>query len=168
VPLFPPLAPSERPVAVAVDGRPVASYAAAYLLDGRVFAAVDPILTRLADRVWISGRWLVVQRGARRVRIFLVPRAHRELSATFVAVGPVLRWLGESVRYDPHWHRLDIRTPQARTVTTPTPFTPNTPSPAPSPVFTPTPFQTPRPIWSGTPMPRRTPLPVPAPAATGR
>jgi hypothetical protein len=149
-------------VAISIDGHPVCAYLQAYLLDGRVFAPVSPLLTRLADRIWLEGNRLIVQRSGRSVTIVLLARPQQNLSGIFVAAGPLLRRLGEGVRYDAREHRLDVTTPVA-TVATPSPFNPAAPSAAPAQVFTPAPVPTPRPVWTGTPLPRRTPIAAPSP-----
>lgn len=151
-------------MAIIVDGRPLASYRRAYEAGGRVFAPVDPLLTRLADRLWYEGRTLVIERGGRRVRVALAPVFVGELDAAYVAVGPVLRALGLTVRYDSRAALLSVRLSRP-TVGLPTPFAPAAPSAAPSAVFTPEPVATPRPVWTGSPLPRRTPLPALEPPA---
>lgn len=155
MPLFPP----ETPVAVLIDGRPLAAYVHAYLAGGRVFAPVTPLLTRLADRVWFDGDTLVFERDGRRIRVRVAPVFPGELDGTYVPAGPVLRALGDSVRYDARSRSLEVRTRAAQSVASPTPFNPAAPSVAPSAVFTPEPAVTPRPAVTGSPLPRRTPLP---------
>jgi hypothetical protein len=144
---------------VLVDGRPLAAYVHAYLAGGRVFAPVIPLLAQLADRVWFDGDVLVVERAGRRVRVRVAPAFPDQLDGTYVPAGPVLRALGDAVRYDAGSRSLEVRTP-ARVVASPTPFNPTMPSVAPSVVFTPQPAVTPRPAVSGSPLPRRTPLPA--------
>lgn len=151
MPLFPP----GTPVAVLLDGHPLAAYERAYLADGRVYAPVSPLLTRLADRLWIDGTTLIVERGARRVRVPLL--------GDYVMIGPVLRAIGAPAQYDPATSRLTVFTPPRSVVNTPTPFDPAAPHAAPTAVFTPLEPATPRPVWSGSPLPRRTPLPRPPP-----
>ncbi len=158
VPLFPP-----APVAVSIDGRPVAAYVRAYLAGGRVFAPAAPLLTLLADRIWFDGDTLVAQRGQRRVRIRLTPGSSGQLGGTYIAAGPALRALGATVHYEPGTHRLFVSTSARVVVASPTPFNPAVPSVAPSAIFTPTPTATPRPIWTGSPLPGRTPLPLSQP-----
>lgn len=161
---FPPTAA----VSVWIDGRPLVGYLHAYVSDGRVFAPVDPMITRLADRIWFDGEdTLVIERAGRVVRVHLAPRERTELDATYVPIGPVLRALGDSVRYEPKGRRVEVRTPP-KIVTSPTPFNPLVPSVAPSAVFTPAESPTPRPVWTGSPLPRRTPWPVPPPRAARR
>lgn len=128
-----------------------------------MYAPVAPLLTRLADRFWFDGDTLVVQRGARRVRIRLAPRFSGELNGAYLPVGPALRALGASVRYDPAAHRLVVTVSARAVVAVPTPFNPAVPSVAPSAVFTPAPPSTARPVWTGSPTPRRTGLPFPPP-----
>jgi hypothetical protein len=159
VPTFPP----PTPVSIVVDGRPLAAYVRAYEFEGRVYAPVSPLLTRLADRVWSQGNTLVIVRGNARVRVALLHARAGPLDGDFVAVGPVLRALGASVQYEPAVRRLIVRVPSRAVVESPTPFNPSAPSVRPSAVFTPTLSPTPRPVWSGSPLPRRTPLPVPPP-----
>ena len=158
VPVFPPSAP----VTMLVDGRPFPTYFRAYLVDGRVFAPLEPILLRLADRAWIEGSTLVVQRDGRSVRV-LLPWGDRSEGA-YVAVGPLVRRLGDAIAYDAKRRRLEVWT-VASTVRLPTPYDADAPTLPPRAVFTPQPIATPRPVWSGPPLPRRTPLPVPTPEA---
>ncbi len=159
MPLFPP----ETPVTVLLDGKPLAAYVRAYVAAGRVFVPVDPVLTRVADRLWFEGDTLVIQRGARRVRVRLAPSYPSDLDAAYVAAAPALRGLGAVLRYDPAARRLDVRLPQDAQVASPTPFNPALPTAAPSAVFTPAPQASPRPAWTGSPLPRRTPLPLSTP-----
>jgi hypothetical protein len=163
VPLFPPA----TPVTVLVDGHPLAAYERAYVAGGRVFAPVSPLLTRLADRVWFEGDTLVVERGTRRVRIPLAPASAGQLGAAYVMVGPVLRALGASVRYEPALRRVTVSTPLPAAVASPTPFNPGAPSVSPSAVFTPAEPATARPVWTGSPLPRRSALPLPSPRSLG-
>jgi hypothetical protein len=156
VPLFPPA----TPVTLTVDGRPLPAYVRAYVTEGRVFAPVSPLLTRLADRVWSENGALVIERGARRVRVTLGPVSPSALNAVYVMVAPILRALGASVRYDPAGHRLVVLTVERTVVASPTPFNPSVPAVAPSAVFTAPVPATPRPVWTGSPLPRRTPLPA--------
>ncbi|HYL27582.1 MAG TPA: hypothetical protein VEW74_07085 [Candidatus Nitrosotalea sp.] len=159
MPLFPP-AP---PVTVLIDGRPLPEYVRAYVAGGRVFAPVDPLLTRLADRLWTADGWLVAERDGRRVRVRLEPSFHGQLDAAYFPAGPALRALGVAVRYEPELRRLTVVLPARAAIASPSPFEAAAPSVAPSSVFTPAPPQTPRPIWTGTPLPRRTALPLPPP-----
>jgi hypothetical protein len=159
VPLFPPGAP----VTVLIDGRPLRAYARAYVANGRVFAPVDPLLTRLADRLWFEGNTLVVQRGERRVRVPVTGGPAAALDGAYVAAGPVLHDLGVAARYDAATHRLLVRAGERESVASPTPFNAAAPAVAPTAVFTSSPEPTPRPVWTGSPMPRRTALPYPPP-----
>jgi hypothetical protein len=144
-----------------VDGRPLPTYFRAYVLDGRVFAPLVPVLLRVADRAWLEGSIVVAERDGRSVRVLLPAGARNE--SAYVAVGPLVRRLGDAVAYDSRRHRLEIWTaPPA--VAEPTPFDASVPSVPPRQVFTPQPIATPRPVWSGSPLPRRTPLPAPTPA----
>ena len=154
VPLFPP----GVPVTVVVDGRFLGAYATAYVAGGRVFAPADPLLVRLADRVYYEGRTLVVERGARRIAVALVPPPSG-LHGVYVMAAPLLRALGAAARFDARERILYIRTAHERIVASPTPFNAAMPSAPPATVFTPEPAATPRPIWTGSPLPRRTPLP---------
>jgi len=163
VPLFPP----GTLVTVVVDGRPIVGYAPAYLAGGRVFLPVAPLLTRLADRLWLDGDTLVIERGGRRVRVRVGPSDSGQLSAVYVPAGPVLRRLGVLVRYDPAGRRLVLSIPARASVASPAPFNPTLPSVAPGTVFTPMPVATPRPIWTGSPLARRTALPLPPPHGSG-
>lgn len=152
VPVFPPPAP----VTMLVDGRPLATYFRAYVVDGRVFAPLEPLLLRLADRAWIEGSTLVIERDGRSVRV-LLPGGDRSEGA-YVEAGPLVRRLGDAIVYDGRRRVLEVWTPGG-TVAAPTPYNASLPSAAPSTVFTPQPVPTPRPIWTGPPLPRRTPLP---------
>lgn len=154
MPLFPP----GVPVTVVVDGRFLAAYASAFVAGGRVFVPVDPLLTRLADRIYYEGTTLVVERGGRRIRVAMAP-VRAGLSGVYVMAAPILAALGATVRYDARERVLFIRTASGEVLVTPTPFNGALPSPPPAPVFTPEPVATPRPIWTGSPLPRRTPLP---------
>lgn len=153
--------PPEAPVAVLVDGHPLAAYRRAYLAEGRVFAPIAPLLTRLGDRAWFEGGTLVVEHGGRTVRIALNGDALGRLDAVYVPVGPALRQLGFDVRYDAARNALVITVSRRAVVASPTPFDPAAPSVAPSAVFTPLEPPTPRPVWTGSPLPRRTALPFP-------
>jgi hypothetical protein len=151
-------------VTIVVNGRPMESYVQAYVVGGRVFAPVDPLLARLADRLWYDGDSLVVERGSQRIRIRL-DRAPAPFDGVYVAAAPVLRALGASLAYEARSHRLYVRVAFPSVVVSPTPFDPTAPSAPPSVIFTPAPPVTPRPLWTGSPSPRRTPLPVPPPPA---
>jgi hypothetical protein len=124
---------------------------------------VDPLLTRLADRLWFDDGVLIAQRGERRVRVTLTQGHSSAFNATYVPAGPVLRALGVAVRYDASTRRLIVGLSPRAVVASPTPFNPALPSVSPSEVFTPAPPPTPRPVWTGTPLPRRTALPFPPP-----
>jgi hypothetical protein len=154
VPLFPPGAP----VTVVVDGRFLAAYATAFVAGGRVFVPVDPLLTRLADRIYYEGNTLVVERSGRRIRVAMVP-APAGFNGAYVMAAPILHALGATVRYDARERVLFVQTRPGQVLISPTPFSGGVPSPPPAPVFTPEPVATPRPVWTGSPLPRRTPLP---------
>lgn len=154
MPLFPP----GVPVTVVVDGRFLAAYATAFAEGGRVFVPVDPLLTRLADRIYYEGNTLVVERGGRRFRAAMAP-VPAGLAGVYVMAAPVLEALGATVRYDARERILFVRTAPNEVLASPTPFNAALPSPPPAPVFTPEPVATPRPVWTGSPLPRRTPLP---------
>lgn len=132
---------------------------------GRVYVPVAPLLTQFADRLWIDGNTLVVERQGRRVRVLLASRFAGEFGNAYVPAGPVLRSLGASVRYDPEGRRLIVTIPARGALASPTPFNPAVPSVAPAAVFTPPVPSTPRPIWTGSPLPRRTAVPFPPPLA---
>jgi hypothetical protein len=149
--------PPGTPVTVRLDGWPLPSYVHAYVADGRVFAPVRPLLSRIADRLWFEGNVLVIVRDGRMARIALGTRTPDALDSAFVTIVPVLRALGESVTYDARQRELDVRTARGEGITTEPPFVPG-PAASPRTVFTPEPVATPRPVWSGSPLPRRTPL----------
>jgi len=157
-----PLFPLPAPVTVLIDGRPLPAYERAYVTGGRVFAPLGPMLLQVADRVWYDGDALVVERDGRRVRILVEPDPFDRLETTYVAAGPLLRALGETVRYRRGERRLEVLTP-ATIVESPEPFNPAVPAASPRPVFTAAPLATARPLWTGSPLPRRTPLPNPPP-----
>ncbi|MBV9334033.1 MAG: hypothetical protein JO146_08490 [Candidatus Eremiobacteraeota bacterium] len=159
MPLFPPGAA----VTIVIDGRPLRAYSRAYVANGRVFAPVDPLLTRLAERLWFDGNTLVVQRDSRRIRVPIPGGPAAALDGAYIAAGPALHQLGIAVRYDGPTHRLLVRAGERESVASPTPFNAAAPTVVPAPVFTPSPPVTPRPVWTGSPMPRRTPLPFPPP-----
>jgi hypothetical protein len=151
--LFPPGAA----VTVAIDGRPVLAYHAAYLYGGHVYAPLRPFVTRLAYRLWYEGDSLIIARDDRQVRIHLRQRQPNALDVVYVPLASVLRALGVAVSY--HSGHVDLR-PGYIPLMSPTPFDAALPSAAPQAVFTPVPVPTPRPVWTGSPLPRRTPLPI--------
>ena len=159
MPLFPP----QAPVAVVVNGRPLAAYAHAYVEGGRVYAPLAPLVTETANRFWFEGDTLILERGGRRVRVRFGRSSNDQLDAAAIPVGPVLRSLGVGVRYDRLTRTLVVTLPTARVVTTPTPLPALLPPVVPHAVFTPAETPTPRPLWTGSPMPRRTALPFPPP-----
>ncbi|MBV8149813.1 MAG: hypothetical protein JO092_12020 [Candidatus Eremiobacteraeota bacterium] len=161
MPVFPPAAP----VAVLVDGRPLRSYATAYVQDGRVFVPLAPLLLRLADRAWFEGSVLILERDGRSIRVRVPRRGDNALNLTFVPARAIFRQLGDDVAYDARIRQLQIRSPRAAMVALPTPYAAPSTTIAPREVFTPSPPPMSRPTWSGPPPPRRTPLPNPSPAA---
>lgn len=148
-----------------IDGRRVATYARAFVAGGRVFTPASLLLRAIADRIWLEGDRLVVERDGRRVRVAFLPKSAVGLDATYVAIGPLLRQLGERVQYRARSGYLDVRTPPAAPIASATPFQPQRLAPPARPVFTPEPEPTARPVWNGSPLPRRTPLPFPPEAA---
>ena len=148
---------------VRLDGQPLPAYVRAYVADGRVYAPVQPLLARLADRLWFEGNVLVIVRDGRSVRIPLGMRAPDALDSAYVTIAPILRALGASVAYNSRDRSLDVYSAPPVAVAQPQPFVPAAPSAAPKLVFTPEPVATPRPLWSGSPLPRRTPLPAGSP-----
>jgi hypothetical protein len=154
--LFPPAAG----VTVAIDGRPVLAYHAAYLFGGHVYAPLRPFVTRIAYRLWYEGDTLVIARGDREVRVRLDPRQPGALDDVYFPVARILQRLGATVSY--HARQLDVRV-QHLPLSSPTPFNPSLPSASPHVVFTPVQSPTPRPVWTGSPLPRRTPLPIAEP-----
>lgn len=159
MPLFPP----QTPVAVWLDGKPLAAYVRAYVAAGRAYVPVFPVVTRVADRLWFEGNTLSIERRGVLVRVSAVPGPVPTLEGAYVAAGAVLRALGVTVHYDQAARRLDVRVPEGGLVSSPAPFDPARASVAPRTVFTPAPPVTPRPVWTGPPLPRRTPLPLSSP-----
>ncbi|HEY8313489.1 MAG TPA: hypothetical protein VIG51_04870 [Candidatus Baltobacteraceae bacterium] len=144
-----------------VDGSVVRSYTPAYLERGRVLAPVDPFLTAVADSIGYDDRTMIVSLGDRFSQIRLARRPFPgDLHAVYVEIAPILRNLGEMVRYDSAAHVLYVKTPGPRVLAMPTPFNPAVPRFVPTTVFTPTPATTPRPVFTGAPIPRRTPIPL--------
>lgn len=139
----------------------MATYASAFVRDGRVYAPLDPLVLRVADRVWFVDGGLVVERAGRRIRVPLPPGFTEELAVGYVPVAAILRGIGERVVYDSALRQLDVRSPAGvAPAMTPTPYRAGEQVP-PRVVFTPQPVPTPRPVWTGVPLPRRTPLPGP-------
>jgi hypothetical protein len=159
VPVFPP-AP---PVTIVIDGRRVAQYVRAFVAGGRVYAPVWPTLYLVADRVWVQGSTLVVERHGRSVRAVLEAGSARVPRVGYVALAAVLRGLGDTVGYLSRPRILEVRTPAAASVGMPTPFRAPEMPVSPRTVFTPEPVATTRPRWTGSPLPRRTPLPFASP-----
>jgi hypothetical protein len=160
VPVFPP-AP---PVTITVDGRTLAVYVGARILRGRVYAPIS-LVRMLVDRMWVEDSVLVVERNGRRARVPFSLRFEGDLDVSSVAVAPLLRALGDDLRYQSTTRTLDVRSPSTMPVVSASPMG-QRPLPA-KPVFTPEPVATPRPVWSGSPVPRRTPLPAPTLKPTG-
>jgi hypothetical protein len=152
-----PVIPPQPPVTIWIDGRRLQQYVHAYAAGGRVYAPVSPLLRGLADAVWWEGSVLVIRRGDRQLRVKVPSGNWASLQTSFVPIGPMLQFLGDTVTYDSHKHRLDVRTAAPRPVESPTPY--RAIEQAPQPVFTPVSPVTPKPVWSGSPLPRRTPLP---------
>lgn len=156
--LFPP-AP---PVTVTLDGRRLVSYVPARVIGGRVYAPLS-LVRMLVDRVWLDDGALLVERGGRRARVPLTLQFAGGMDTSSVALGELVRALGETATYRSRTRTLDVRTPRPSAVSSASPFN-GAPQPARS-VFTPQPVPTPRPTWGGSPLPRRTPLTAPPPAA---
>ncbi len=159
-----PVIPPPPPVTISIDGRLLMQYVRAYVSAGRVYAPVSPLLRRLADAVWFDGSRLVVRRAGRQLGVPLAGGSWAAPQSAFVEIAPVLRFLGDAVRYDAQSRRLDVRTPPPAPLDSPTPYQPQPQAQAPRAVFTPSPQPTTRPVWTGSPLPRRTPLP----SASGR
>ncbi|HEY9085731.1 MAG TPA: hypothetical protein VIN40_07335 [Candidatus Tyrphobacter sp.] len=158
-----PILPLAAAVTVLLDGRPVPAYARAFASAGRTYAPLAPYVTRIADRLWYEGNTVVIERGARRVRLRLASVAPDALDREYVAIAPVLRGLGASVGYDARARTVDVVSAPGHEIATPAPFDPNAPQVAPRVIFTPVPIPTPRAVWHGPAIPRRTPLPFPEP-----
>jgi hypothetical protein len=152
-----PVIPPQPPVTIWIDGRRLQAYVHAYASEGRVYAPVSPLLHRCADAVWWEGSILVVRRGQRQLRIQIPNGNWASLQTSYVPVGPILRYLGDTLIYDAGKRELDVRTGAPQPVETPTPYAPM--QQVPQAVFTPVAPATPKPVWSGSPLPRRTPLP---------
>jgi hypothetical protein len=151
------------PVAVFVDGRPVAAPMPALVAGGIVSAPLLPYGALIATRVVIDAQRGIVtfERGSMRVTInvpFLRDGAGR------IPLGLVARELGDAVAYDAASRTLWISTPPAPLATM-TPYAAWTPPPGPLPTFTPEAESTPKPALSGIPHPRRTPVVVMNPPA---
>lgn len=147
------------------------SYISAYMLRGHILAPMDPFVVRVATRIEYVAGAMIIARGSRSVAVrFAARRDPGALQGTFVEIAPVLRALGEVVRYDARSRVLDIRSPAQSAIVSPTPFDPGAREAPPAAVFTPVPVPTPRPVFTGKPLPRRTPLPValPSTGAAGR
>jgi len=152
--------PPAPPVTVVVDGRKLAVYEPARIVDGRIYAPLS-LVRMLVDRMWLDGAALHVERNGRSARIAFTLRFAGSVDVSSVALAPLLRALGDGVRYSGRTRRLEVRTPSTLPVVSASPFTGVLPSAR--RVFTPEPVATPRPVWSGSPLPRRTPLPQSSP-----
>ena len=157
MPVFPPAAP----VAVLVDGRPLRSYASAYVQNGHVFVPLAPLVSHLADRSWFEGEVLVLQRDGRSVRVRVSHRDADELEVTFVPARAIFAQLGDDVDYYGRAKQLEIRVRRRAVVALPTPYAAPIVTIVPREIFTPSPGPMPQPAWTGPPLPRRTPLPNP-------
>ena len=135
---------------VVLNGAPQRSYRQPYLQRGRVMVPVA-MLDAMAASSETSGGSVIARRGDRFAQVRVIDG--------FVAIGPLLRALGDVVRYDPKRQTLYITSPNVP-LATPTPFNRAVPQATPRSIFTPTPPVTPRPVVSGKPVPRRTPPPV--------
>jgi hypothetical protein len=146
------------PVAVFVDGRPVAAPVPALVAGGIVSAPLLPYGELIATRVVIDAQRGIVtfERGSMRVTInvpFLRDGTGR------IPLGLVARELGDAVAYDASSRTLWIETPPVPLATM-TPYATWIPPRGPLPTFTPEPVPTPKPTLSGIPQPRRTPIVV--------
>lgn len=154
--IFPPAAA----LTVVLNGKPVRSYNAPYVVHGRVMAPIEPFVTSIATEIRFDGSALIARLGDYFAQVPMrrspLPQQYAQ---TYVAIGPIVRTLGAQIRYDAHTHIVYVRTPPVL-LALPTPFNPAVPRVAPSIVFTPSPVQTPRPTVTGTPLPRRTPIPA--------
>lgn len=155
--------PLAATITVLLDGHRIAAYGPAYVVDGRTYAPLAPYVTRMADRVSYDGRVLVLSRGERRAILRLEPVAPDALDRQYVALAPVLRALGVTVRYDGATKTVEVGTPPLVAVESPAPFDPLAPQVQPHVVFTPAPLPAPPIVWHGPAVPRRTPLPYPIP-----
>jgi hypothetical protein len=154
-----PILPLTALVTVLLDGRPIQAYARPYEVGGRIYAPVKPYLTRVAERLDYEGDVLILQRGGRTIRLRLDEVAPDALDRAYVAIAPLLRALGERVRYNASSKTREVFAPEAYEIATPAPFDARAPQVPPRIVFTPEPIPTPRPVWHGPAVPRRTPLP---------
>ena len=131
--------------------------------DGFVYAPIDPIVRRIAERVQVDpqGGTVTFERNGRYGVVRPPVDVIAEPDGTiYVRLGTVVRDLGGSASFDAVRKVVTIEMPAPSPVTTATPFNPANPSVAPTMVFTPQPVPTPRPTPSGIPQPRRTPVPV--------
>lgn len=158
-----PILPLAAAVTVLLDGRPVLSYAHAYIAAGRTYAPLAPYVTRIADRIGYDGNGLVIQRGERCTRLVLMRVSPDALDREYVPLAPLLRALGATVVYDARRRLVEVDSPSPRAIRTPQPFDANAPQVTPRVIFTPTPMPQPPFVWRGPAVPRRTPLPYPEP-----
>lgn len=141
-----------------LDGQPVRSYAPIYLVGGQVVGPIEPFVTRLARGITYDDGVAVVSGDGRTVRVRILWYQPGSPAQAYVALGPLLRDLGASVRLDRRDALVLVASPPV-VLSTAEPFDPTAPQASPQTVFTPEPVTTPRPTWMGTPRPRRTPTP---------
>jgi len=142
-----------------LDGRPIRSYTPLTLLRGRVVGPVEPYLTPIAEQISYADGYLVLTRGARRIRVPMAMRPGTALDQARLPLVPLLRALGERVDVDAPRGWIEVTSP-APVVARPAPFDPSAPQVPPTVVFTPAPVATPKTAWDGVPVPRRTPIPA--------
>ena len=151
-------------VTVVLGGIPLPASQPAWVSpEGYVYAPIDPIVRRVAQRVQVDPQDLAVtiERDGKRVVLASRPDVIAESDGTiYVRLGTVVRDLGGSVSFDAVRKVVTIEMPAPLPVATATPFNPANPSVAPTMVFTPQPTTTPRPAPTAIPQPRRTPIPV--------
>jgi hypothetical protein len=131
--------------------------------DGFVYAPIDPIVRRIAERVQIDPRDLAItfEGNGKRVVVRTPLDVIAEADGTiYVRLGTVVRDLGGSASFDAVRKVVTVEMPGPSPVATATPFNSANPSVAPTMVFTPQPLTTPRASPTGIPQPRRTPVPV--------
>lgn len=129
---------------ILIDGTPVATTHPAQIVAGRAMAPLVPVVTRIAERISLRGRTIVIERSGRSVALALGAGAPCPECAVYVPLAAVVRGLGGDVRFDA----------RAQTVTL---------SFAPTPVRTPEPYD-----MLALPVPGATSLPWPtAPSSAG-